>query len=110
MTSSQLQILQHALGVDKYGQGEQYRNHFCAGGTDEGECRALVAMGYMRTWQAEGYPYYNCSVTDEGKEAMKRESPFAPVLTRGQKRYRQFLQADTGLSFGEWLRGYANAK
>jgi len=43
-----LQILQHSLGLDEYGQGEMYRNHFCAGGDDEGTCRALVALGYMR--------------------------------------------------------------
>lgn len=31
LTSEQLHVLQHALGLDKYGQGEMYRNHFCAG-------------------------------------------------------------------------------
>ncbi len=38
MTPRQLEILQHALGVDKYGQGDMYRNHFCAGGDDEAVC------------------------------------------------------------------------
>lgn len=111
VTDAQLSILQHALGVDEYGQGEMYRNHFCAGGGDETLCRELVALGYMRTWphadergEVPGYPYYNCSVTEEGKAAMLRESPKAPVLTRSQRRYRQFLKADMGESFGDWLR------
>ena len=31
MNSSRLSILQHALGVDQYGQGEQYRSHYVTG-------------------------------------------------------------------------------
>lgn len=104
MTARQLEILQHALGVDKYGQGEQYRNHFCAGADDEGTCRELVAMGYMETFTSPHLPYYNCVVTDAGKRAMAEESPKPPILTRSQRRYREFLKADTGYSFMEWLR------
>jgi hypothetical protein len=114
MTPEQLQIIQHALGVNEYGKGAMYRNHFCAGGKDEELCRQLVAMGYMRTWQGadEGgrvphYPYYNCSVTETGKAAMLAESPKPPKLTRSQKRYRKFLDSgagDCGYTFGEWLK------
>ncbi len=106
MTARQLEILQHALGVDQHGQGEMYRNHFCAGVGDEPDCRELVAMGYMYVFRpnASPYPYYNCAVTDAGKAAMLAESPKPPKLTRGQRRYRQFLAADCGLGFGEWLR------
>lgn len=110
MTPDQLQILQHSLGVDKFGQGRICRNHFCAGDRDEGVCRELVALGYMRTWnnsdadgRTDGFPYYNCSVTDAGKSAMLAESPQPPKLTRSQKQYRAFLKADTGYSFIEWL-------
>jgi hypothetical protein len=81
-----------------------YRNHFCAGGDDEDVCRELVALGYMETFEREWLPYYNCLVTESGKAAMLESSPKAPVLTRGQKRYREFLKADTGRSFGEWLK------
>ena len=120
----QLEILQHALGLDEYGRVKYYRddvkyygfaptrNHFCAGGSDETICRELVAMGYMWNWVREYLPYYNCSVTDEGKEAVRRESPAPPPepkLTRSQKRYRDFLDADSGLSFREWL-GYRRAQ
>lgn len=103
LTPEQLQILQHSLGVDEYGQGDQYRNHFCAGGDDEDICRELVAMGYMESFIRPYLPYYNCTVTESGKEAVKRESPHPPKLTRSQQRYRAFLKADTGYSFIEWL-------
>lgn len=105
MTAKQLQILQHALGVDQYGQGEIRRNHFCAGADDEPTCRELVALGYMRQHRTtEVFPYFNCSVTEEGKAAMSRESPKPPKLTRSQRRYREFLAADSGITFGEWMR------
>lgn len=105
MTKQQLEILQHSLGVDRYGQGPMYRGHFCAGPDDEPICRQLVEMGYMRVFapNQSPLPYYNCSVTEAGKEAMLRESPKPPKLTRGQKRYRSFLSADSDLSFREWL-------
>lgn len=105
MTKEQLHILQHSLGVDQYGQGNMRRNHFCAGKGDEQACRDLVAMGYMREHRTtELYPYYNCSVTDEGKAAMLAESPKPPKVTRSQARYTRFLNADSGMSFREWLQ------
>lgn len=112
LSSRQLEVLQHSLGVDQYGQGEMYRNHFCAGGGDEDTCRELVALGYMRLWphanpetgETPGYPYYNCSVTEAGRLAMLQQSPKPPKLTRSQQRYRRFLKADTGTSFREWLK------
>lgn len=110
LTTDELQILQHALGVDKYGRGEMYRNHFCAGGDDEVICRELVAMGYMKTFTRSYLPYYNCTVTEEGKAAMLAQSPKPPKLTRGQKRYREYLRADTGLSFIEYLKDYPRIK
>lgn len=106
MTAKQLHILQHALGVDEYGKGAMYRNHFCAGGKDEEVCRELVAMGYMKEHRTtEVFPYYNCSVTEAGKAAMLRESSKPPKLTRNQIRYRRFLDwADaSGGSFREFL-------
>lgn len=103
MTAELIQILQHALGLDQYGQGKGSRNHFCAGGTDVPLCRELVAMGYMETFERSYLPHYNCQVTDAGRAAVKEHSPVAPTLTRSQKRYRQYLDADTGVSFREWL-------
>jgi hypothetical protein len=94
MTPRYLQILQHALGLDQYGQGEMHRNHFCAGASDEPACRELVALGYMATWRGAaedgsvpGYPYFNCSVTEDGKTAVRRESPAKlPKRPRAVKR------------------------
>ena len=47
--SKWLHILQHSLGLDKYGKGRQYRNHFCTGigSTDYPGCQLLVSMGFM---------------------------------------------------------------
>src|ERR1039458_7537513 len=105
MTSRQIEILQHSLGLDQYGQGKMYRNHFSRGGDDETVCRELIALGYMQQHPTtEWLPYFNCSVTEAGKEAVKRESLSAPKLTRSQKNYRAFLSADSGLKFGEWMK------
>lgn len=110
MTKEQLQILQHSLGLDQYGQGPITRNHFCAGGGDVQVCRSLVALGYMRVFalNASPLPYYNCSVTDAGIAAVRRESPPAPKLSRSQRRYRDYLKADVDRSFGEWLKDQRN--
>lgn len=112
MTPRQLEIIQHSLGADEYGHRKRYseRNHFCAGAADEPDCRELVALGLMKQHRTtEAYPYFNCSVTDAGIEAMRNESPTAPVLTASQKRYRDFLDADSGMSFIEWLRARRTA-
>jgi hypothetical protein len=110
MNYRQLEIIQHALGVDKYGQkprgwDDYPRNHFCAGRDDEDVCRELVAMGLMENWPDPGYlPYYNCSVTEAGKKAMRNESPKPPKLTASQKRYREWLVISDLISFGSWLK------
>jgi hypothetical protein len=108
MTPRQLEILQHALGTDKYGRRPRNsRNFFCAGFEDEPDCRALVALGYMQEHRkTELYPYYNCSVTGDGINAMLRESSAPPKLTESQKRYQRFLDWSdaTGGSFREFLR------
>lgn len=107
MNDKQLGILQHSLGLDQYGQGTMYRNHFCAGVDDEQICRELIALGYMRQHlTTEMLPYFNCSVTEEGKKAVLRESQKAPRLSRSQKRYQAFLDADSGMKFGEWIKAH----
>ena len=95
MTPKQLHILQHALGVNEYGLGEQYRNNYVGGAE---ECRPLVAMGYMTEHKASeitgGDPLF--TVTDAGKNAVKDESPNPPKITRSQQRmmdYRDFADA-----------------
>ena len=81
-----------------------YRNHFCAGGQDADTCRELIALGYMQQHATtDSLPYFNCSVTDAGKAAVRAESLKPPKLTRSQQRYRRYLEADTGFSFREYL-------
>lgn len=103
LTPRQLEILQHALGLDEYGRfprnwTDYTRNHFAAGAGDEPSCRELISLGYMKEHARTGtFPYFNCS-------------PKPPKLTRSQRRYRDFLDADSGLSFGEWMKLKASAE
>ena len=94
LTPELLHILQHSLGVDRYGQGEQYRNHYVAGGNDVERCRTLVAQGYMREQPGGqltgGMPVF--SVTAAGIDAVALQSETPPKLTRSQKRYRDYLE------------------
>ena len=109
MKKELLQILQHSLGVDQYGNGEQYRNSFVTGPeSDDFEyCSQLVADGLMEGFgpqkAAGGMHFFR--VTRKGKNMMSEESPKPPRLTRSQKRYRDFLSADWfDGNFGDWLR------
>lgn len=75
VTTSQIGILRHSLGLDEHGNGHTYRNHFVTGpgSTDYDDCRALVQAGYMRKHRASpitgGDPWF--SVTDEGRAAAR---------------------------------------
>ncbi len=108
MTLRQLEIVQHSLGVDEHGRTPKgytpfTRNYFCAGGDDVTVCRELVELGYAESFERQYLPYFNITITRAGIDAMKSESPKPPVLTRPQQNYREFLEADTGYSFREWL-------
>jgi hypothetical protein len=110
-----LHVLQHALGRDQHGKprsgGKDYRNRFCAGeGSDAFlTCREAVAQGLMveRPPHALSGGDYVFSVTDAGKAYVAANSLPEPKLTRGQRRYREWLDsaaADSGVTFGQWLR------
>jgi len=104
----QLHILQHALGVDQYGQGDQYRSHFVtsAGSVDHPDCMALFEAGLMkRRANVEMYGGMDAFfVTDEGRAFVAANSPPPPKLTRGQRRYQAWLDADCNLSFIDYCR------
>jgi hypothetical protein len=116
LTKQQLQILQHSLGCDQYGLGEKDRNHFV---TDEScrdgqVCLSLVAMGLM----CNDGPRSLCGgmsvfhVTAEGKTVMRSQSPEPPPpekLSRGKQKYLEFLRADCGLTFREYM-GFKNKR
>lgn len=108
MSARTLEILQHALGTDEYGNGG-YRNHYVtdASGPDCDACAALVGEGLMSQSPLKGdligggILFY---VTEAGRRYVRERSPKPPKLTRSQRRYRDFLSDDSGRSFGEWLR------
>ena len=107
-----LEILQHALGVDRYGQGTQYRSHFVTGvgSTDHPDCMALYEAGLMSRRDGATLPFGGDDlfhVTDAGRAYVAEHSPPPPKLTRSQQRYRRYLDADCSLSFGEYIaRGH----
>lgn len=116
LTKQQLQFLQHSLGYDQYGRCSTDRNHFV---TDEASsdgrvCLELVAMDLM----SNDGPRSLCGgmsvfhVTRKGKDAMRLQSPQPPPpekLTPGKQRYRDYIRADSGLSFREWM-GFKNER
>ncbi|EJL54888.1 hypothetical protein PMI09_02204 [Rhizobium sp. CF122] len=103
-----LHILQHTLGLDQYGRGTFYRNHFVTGEgrKDHADCMSLVDLGFMSV--RRDHPLSggdDCFwATEEGKRAVVAESPAPPKLTKGQQRYRDYLDADCSMSFIEYLR------
>lgn len=106
MDSRQLNILRHSLGIGDDGRGAAYRNHFVTGegSTDYPHCMALVESGHMKHRAGNqltgGDDLF--VVTDAGRIAARCAAP--ERMTRSQKRYRAFLDADSGLTFGQWIR------
>lgn len=108
MNLDQLHIMQHALGLDEHGQGRSYRNHFVTGegSTDYPHCMALTEAGLMTRRPCPfGGRDSVFHVTDAGRKHVSEHSPPPPKLTRSQRRYQDFLDADCGYSFREWLLG-----
>jgi hypothetical protein len=111
MIDASLQILQHALGVDQYGHGQQYRNHFCTspGGKDYPGCMELVDQGLM-TRHAGSAISGGAGIfilTRAGKAFVAENCPSPPKLTRSQRRYRYWVSvADCfpDWRFGDWLK------
>lgn len=117
MTPEHLHILQHALGVNEYGQSSHrpnsddfhgcYRNRFITDPTcpDGLQCQQLVELGHMHDHGpqriAGGMHCY--AVTDSGYTAMKEASPNPPKLSRSKERYRRFLRSDCFDNFRDFL-------
>lgn len=108
MNPKLLHILQHSLGLDKYGRGTFYRNRFVTGegSVDHPLCMELVGLGYMkRVANVEmfgGDDYF--TVTENGKRAAVAESPAPPKVSRSKQRYLDFLAYDGSMTFMEYLR------
>jgi hypothetical protein len=84
-----LHILQHSLGVDQYGQGQQYRNHYAIGQECDtfSLCVELAGMGFMEDTGkvAMWGGLHGFIVTDAGRRAMSEASPLPAKLSRSQK-------------------------
>lgn len=110
LTKTQLHYMQHALGLNDYGQGRWYRNHFVSGpecDSWEALCQ-LVELGLMKRHEPRalfgGGDSYCFVVTEEGKRHVREHSPAPPRLSRSAERYRRWLRSEVGMPFGEWLR------
>jgi hypothetical protein len=106
----QLDVLFHSLGLSESGEGNIHRNHFVTSPDtiDFAPCRELVAMGMMHERPGNalsgGENTLVFCVTPQGLEFAKKNTPKKKPLTRGQQRYRSWLRADGGMTFGEWLK------
>lgn len=112
----QLSILRHAIGVDDDGTDrypharsmDERRNRFVTNPTSEDgkNCQALVSLKLMADHGPQkmmgGMHYY--TVTDDGMRCVLLHKPLRKRLTKSKQRYQDFLNADCGLRFGEWLK------
>lgn len=108
MRDQSLHILQHALGLDDFGRGTSYRNHYVCG-EDCDSWPLLVdhvnAGRMTRHGPREVFGGSYCFVvTEAGREYVRSNSPVAPKPSPSKRRYQRFLDADSGLSFGEWMK------
>jgi hypothetical protein len=105
--SDMLDILQHSLGVDAFGRGEQYRNHFVTGegSSDHATCLLAVALDLMTMRSGNSLTGGDdlFIVTAAGKQCMADNSPAPPKLTRSQRRYKAYLDADCTMTFRQWM-------
>ena len=108
MTGLQLHYMQHALGLDDYGQGSWYRNRFTSGPECDGweELCQLVELGLMERHEPRPLfgGYYCFVVTESGKQHVRENSPTPPKLSRSAARYQRYLRGGADMTFGEWLR------
>jgi len=105
LSTEQIHILRHSLGLDDNGHGNEYRNYYCTGPdcTGYNDLINLAVAGLMELGRIDGNNHFYF-VTDAGK-AEARKGVVHKRLTRAQERYRRFLDADCGLPFGQWLKG-----
>lgn len=107
MTPEHLHILQHSLGLDEYGRGTMYRDHFVTGegSKDHAACVELTALGFMTRRPAVqlfgGDDIFH--VTAAGKVAAVENSPAPPKVSRSKQRYSDYLESGYDMAFGDWL-------
>lgn len=110
LSDAQKALLLHALGLgpDNLDAVAPTRNRWAD--DPNPTTAALVSAGLLRdhgphTWMGGMHAY---TVTEEGQKAALRIHlalrEARPKGTAGQRRYREWLRADSGLPFWEWLR------
>lgn len=111
MSGRILEILQHSLGVDQFGRGEQYRNRFVTdeGSMDHPTCMEAVGRGLMTRHAGNALTGGDdlFTVTPEGRAYVTSRSPRPDRRQKARDRYSRFLDlADVipDLTFGEFLR------
>ena len=108
--NQEIHILQHTLGLDQYGRGNSYRNHFVTIGEskDLETIKDLVSLGLMeqtRTPSFCGSDTLVFSVTEKGREYVAKNSPPPPKISKSKARYKRFLEfGDCFDSFIEFCR------
>lgn len=105
VSPEQLGLLHHTLGLSQH-QCSEYRNYFLAGAGhhDQANLLALVDAGLMSRSPA---PSWTCGddlfrVTDIGRSYAIANLPPMPTPVKYSK-YQEYLRADIGCSFAEWL-------
>lgn len=72
----------------------------------DGKCELCGKIEETRPYGPHGERIcFNC-----GEKAVAEQSPAPPKLSRSQKRYRAFLNADSDLTFREWLKYQASRR
>lgn len=107
-TPQQVRLLQHTLGLSEH-QRRSYRNHFVtsAGTTDYPDLEALEGLGLMARVRTPAFCDADDIVfvtTTAGADLALEQLPEPPPPEK-QTQYRQWLDADTGCTFREWLCG-----
>jgi len=115
MMCIKLQILQHSLGLNQYGQGRQYRNHFVAGpgSTDFAICIELVEAGLRKRRSSfiltAGDEVFH--VTPAGVDFVALNSTKPPKVSKSKARYLRFLEYGDGFdSFLQFCRWDASSE
>ena len=94
VNEKQLHILQHTLGLNEYGEGRKYRNHFVTskGCSDYDSIQILIENGLMvkRCWL---FTEQKCfSVTEKGIDFVENNSPKRPKISKSKARYQRYLE------------------
>lgn len=106
-----LELMQHALGLDKYGRGELYRNCFVTGknGNDYEIIKNLIDLGFMAESNSVGKELLGGSsvfiVTSLGIDYVRKNSPKPTKKTLSHERYIRYLDVKGYMpSFIEFCR------